>query len=282
MITAHSFAVDRDKPGVDWRASLAVVLVHVLFFSWLLRSPLSEPIRSTLTPLVMMELWTGATADDPPAPPLDKPLTTKAAPGHVRKAALAVAARSPHPRERPVVAEGNTAAASAIAQGTPAESTVPPASVVEGSTNSAGPAQGGRRLSGGRFHPPRVLARTKLSYPPDAYEAGSQGTVAVMVTVAIDGAVVETHVHESSGSASLDRAAADAVAHWTFKSAEREGNPTEAQAIVNIDWHIGPNTHLTFDAVALPSEGSKTAQSRGCLIANSAHPELCTAPHPAR
>ncbi|MEO7326427.1 MAG: TonB family protein [Dokdonella sp.] len=282
MVTAHSFAVDRDKPGVDWRASLAVVLVHVLFFIWLLRSPLSEPIRSTLTPLVIMELWTGATADDPPAPPLDKPLTAKAAPSHARNAAPAMAARSPLPHDRPVVAEGNTAASSAVLPGAPVESTAPPASVVDGSTSSAGPTQGGRLGSGGRFHAPRVIARTRLSYPADAYLAEKQGTVAVMVTVGVDGDVIETHVHESSGSASLDRAAVDAVAHWTFKAAEREGHPTEAQAIVNIDWRIGASTHLTFDATALPSQGSKAVQSRGCIISNAAHPELCTAPNPVR
>ncbi|MEO5560781.1 MAG: energy transducer TonB [Dokdonella sp.] len=280
MVTGHSFAVDRDRPGMDWRASLAVVLVHVLFLSWLLRSPLSEPIRATLAPLVMVELWTGGAADDPPAPVIDKALTTKAAPSRVRKAALAPAAGSPHPHEQIVVAEGNTAA-NATAAGVSLQDTALPSASVEGNGSGIAAAQGSRAGTGSRFHPPRVLARTKLSYPADAYRADKQGGVAVMVTVGVNGRVIETHVHESSGSASLDRAAVDAVAHWTFKSAEREGHPTEAQAIVNIDWHIGAATHLTFGAVALPLVGSKTVQSRGCLIANAAHPELCTAPNSA-
>ena len=277
MVTVHSFAVDRDKPGMDWRASLAVVIVHVLLFSWLLRSPLGEPIRATLAPLVMVELWTGGTSDNPPAPVVDKALTAKAAPTRLRKAAPAPAAGSARSHEQVVVAEGNTAVHASFS-GANLQSSTPPAAAVDGDGSSTEPAHGNKAGTGGRFHPPRVLARTRLSYPADAYRAAEQGTVAVMVTVAVDGSVVETHVHESSGSASLDRAAAIAVSNWTFKSAEREGRATEAQAIVNIDWHIGPSTVIARDAPTFLEPSKNVANPRvvqGCLMNNSAHPELC-------
>src|SRR5690348_5633806 len=158
MVTVHYADFDRNRARPDWRAGLIVALVHVLMFAWLLRSPLGEPIRASLAPMVLVELWNGPMAEKAPAvKPAAKPAALKTAPNRAAKATAAVATSNARPREPQVmVAEGSQAASPSIAApGVPAS---PP--MIEGNTGigtSAG--QGSRSLA--HFHPPRVLQRTR-------------------------------------------------------------------------------------------------------------------------
>jgi len=78
----------------------------------------------------------------------------------------------------------------------------------------------------------------------EAAAAGASDAAAVaaglqqMVTVAADASVKEAHVYQSSGTPSLDQAAVDAIKRYLFKAAMRDDKPTEAQAIVTIEWSI--------------------------------------------
>jgi periplasmic protein TonB len=69
-------------------------------------------------------------------------------------------------------------------------------------------------------------------YPPDAYQRGQQGRVVLEIRVTPDGTVVSLRIVESSGVASLDQAALEAVRAWRFEPARRRGQPVEA--VVNV------------------------------------------------
>lgn len=61
-------------------------------------------------------------------------------------------------------------------------------------------------------------------YPLDAAQLGIQGTVTLMIHVSETGVARGADVVSSSGSASLDQAAIDAVRKWRFHPAIREGS----------------------------------------------------------
>jgi protein TonB len=275
MVTVHYAEFDRNRARLDWRAGLIVALVHVLMFAWLLRSPLGEPIRASLAPMVLVELWNGPLAERVPAvKPAAKPAAVKAAPNRAPKATAAAATSGSRLREpQVVVAEGNQAlGAGAATPGVPASP-----STIEGNAD-IGTSHGNGTRSLAHFHPPRVLQRTRPIYPLDAFEAGRQGSVDVMVTVAADGTPIEAHVYQSSGTPSLDAASVATIRTWKFKAAEKEGRPTEAQAIITLDWSIGPSTVVARDAPTFLEPSRNAANPRrvqGCLINNAGHPELC-------
>jgi TonB family protein len=225
--------------------------------------------------MVLVELWNGPLAEKVPVvKPAAKPDAVKAAPNHAPKATATVATSASRSREpQLVVAEGNQVlSASTAAPGVPASP-----STIEGNAG-IGTSHGGRTQSLAHFHPPRVLQRTRPAYPLDAFEAGKQGTVDVMVTIAEDGTPIDAHVYQSSGTPSLDGASVATIKTWKFKAAEKEGRPTEAQAIITLDWSIGPSTVVARDAPTFLEPSKNAANPRrllGCLINNSGHPELC-------
>ena len=60
----------------------------------------------------------------------------------------------------------------------------------------------------------------------------------VRVTIDIDGNVVETEALTSSGLEWLDEAVVEAVREWTFRPAERDGEPTAASLEVVVDFDL--------------------------------------------
>jgi periplasmic protein TonB len=62
-------------------------------------------------------------------------------------------------------------------------------------------------------------------YPPDAVRRAEQGAVILLIHVSPEGLASSVDVMESSGHASLDRAARDAVAAWHFLPAVKDGRP---------------------------------------------------------
>jgi len=232
-----------DRQRTDWRAVIITVSAHVILVLALLATPVGEPLRRGAE-MILVHLDGEAIQVPTTAKRMAEPGTatspTARHGGAPVKAAPARASRS-----EPVVArEGhealgasNSALASAAAAG------------IGGAAGAGGThATGAGTWTGARFRPPRVVERVLPAYPHDAFEAGLQGSVNVLVTVAADGRVTDTRVENSSGVASLDAAAAAGVRAWTFKPAEKLGKPVEAQAIVAIDWKyrpgitIGPQT----------------------------------------
>lgn len=75
--------------------------------------------------------------------------------------------------------------------------------------------------------PPHVRAQTAPEWPANV-AADHDVDVIVVVTVAADGAVLDAHVDDSAG-ADYDRAAIEAVKHWQFDPATRNGQPIPAR-----------------------------------------------------
>jgi protein TonB len=75
-------------------------------------------------------------------------------------------------------------------------------------------------------------------YPALARSRGQQGRVLLRVAVSAAGAPSSVAVVSSSGHPLLDRAALDAVRHWRFVPAERDGHPVAAVADVPIVFRL--------------------------------------------
>ena len=74
--------------------------------------------------------------------------------------------------------------------------------------------------------PPEPSSKVPPAYPKEARSAGIQGAVRLRVLVCEHGRVVEAWaVHSIPG---LDQAAAEALMQWTFKPAQRGGQPVAA------------------------------------------------------
>jgi len=73
---------------------------------------------------------------------------------------------------------------------------------------------------------PEAIVRVPPTYPPDAREAGIQGTVEVQALVLRDGTVADVRIVKSIPP--LDSAAAAAVRQWRFKPAMASGQPVAA------------------------------------------------------
>jgi periplasmic protein TonB len=103
-----------------------------------------------------------------------------------------------------------------------------------------------------RITPPRVIATAGMDYPGSGFHLtvrrqdlgstlvveGTEGTVSLRALVAADGTVSSVDVAASSGSAVLDRAAAEAVRSWQFAPATRDGAAIEAYVVLRIRYVV--------------------------------------------
>jgi protein TonB len=103
-----------------------------------------------------------------------------------------------------------------------------------------------------RITPPRVIATAGMDYPGSGFRLrvrrqdlgstlvveGTEGTVSLRALVAADGTVSSVDVAASSGSAVLDRAAAEAVRTWQFAPATRDGAAIEAYVVLRIRYVV--------------------------------------------
>lgn len=72
------------------------------------------------------------------------------------------------------------------------------------------------------------------TYPMAARRAGREGRTVLLVVVATNGECKDVQVAETSGTPSLDAAAAAAVRRWRFSPAVRAGRAVEATVSVPI------------------------------------------------
>ncbi|HVW27855.1 MAG TPA: TonB family protein [Polyangiaceae bacterium] len=76
--------------------------------------------------------------------------------------------------------------------------------------------------------PPAVVTRVDAAYPPEALAARQEGTVTLLVTIGVDGTVMDATVAESGGDR-FDGAALAAVKQWKFTPARRADTPIESR-----------------------------------------------------
>lgn len=232
-----------DRQRTDWRAVIITVSAHVVLVLALLATPIAEPLRRSAE-MILVHL-DGEPVQAPTAKRTATDAGTAASPTARHGGAPTKTAPARDTRSEPVLANEGREALGASNDARVAAAAAGLGGVVGASGTRASGAGG---WTGAKFRPPKVIERVLPAYPRDAYQAGLQGSVNVLVTVAADGRVTDTRVETSSGVASLDAAAAAGVRAWTFKPAEKLGKPVDAQAIVAIDWKyrpgltIGPQT----------------------------------------
>lgn len=76
------------------------------------------------------------------------------------------------------------------------------------------------------------------TYPARCLRLGIEGRVQLRVLVGENGRVQEATIGQSSGDASLDEAALEAVHRWRFEAARRDGMPVRAWVIVPIEFKL--------------------------------------------
>ncbi|MBA8887143.1 protein TonB [Dokdonella fugitiva] len=273
----------RHRPAAsrtDWRAVIITVAAHVALLLGLLASPYGAPLRREVAQMILVDLTSSDVASDQQqavkeahaAVRAHVPTTASAAPRREAVAAPTRAARVVDEGRETIVASG--AASTSEASATGAATAAPLAGSAVGSD---GRGEGSAR--GARFRPPRVLKRVLPAYPDEAYAQGRQGSVDVIVTVATDGSPIDASIYTSSGTPSLDRAAVAAVRSWTYAAATKNGETTQAQAIVTIDWSIAREMRLrgaprVAQAPSAEQRGKATGV-RNCLIRDAQHADLC-------
>ncbi len=104
---------------------------------------------------------------------------------------------------------------------------------------AAAAARGGGAPPGLRFAAPDPDAIDAVAdpanrapaYPPEAWARGEQGVVVLRLIIDAQGVVVRLEKRATSGYASLDAAAEQALARWHFRPARRGGRPVASDRI---------------------------------------------------
>ena len=89
-----------------------------------------------------------------------------------------------------------------------------------------------------RLKATRPTARIDPRFPRDMLKKKRGGRVLVTVTVDERGIVTEARVKESSGHASLDKAALDAAKRWKFKPGIKDGRKAVMTAVIPFNFKV--------------------------------------------
>jgi TonB family protein len=81
-----------------------------------------------------------------------------------------------------------------------------------------------------------LLHRVDPTYPDEAVKKKTEGLVVVGATIGTDGAVKQ--VHPLSGPDLLAQAAVNAVKWWRFEPYQVNGQPTEVQTTIEVDFRL--------------------------------------------
>lgn len=158
------------------------------------------------------------TPDTSPAPPPTQPPPPAPATTELPKEAAGDAAPPPAPPAPPVPE---------APPGPPTPPTPPaPAQHMAVNLGNADEDRDPLLVTGPDVVPPRPDARVHNkppAYPPDAARRGARGSVGLRVRVTESGVPAWVEVVESSGDASLDRSAQEAVSLWQFQPARNGG-----------------------------------------------------------
>ncbi len=84
----------------------------------------------------------------------------------------------------------------------------------------------------------KLLDMKPPDYPPRCLRMGIEGRVRVRALVGENGRPEELTIDSSSGDASLDQAALEAVRHWRFEAAMRRGLPVRAWVIARVEFKL--------------------------------------------
>ena len=125
------------------------------------------------------------------------------------------------------------------AKAAPVEPRVTFATLTGDATSPAAPfkQQGPARISGGVMAG-QVVSKVAPVYPPDAKAAGVQGAVVLRAVISTAGEVENLQV--ISGPKELLGSAIDAVRQWTYKPYLLNGEPTEVETTITVNYQLAP------------------------------------------
>ena len=81
-----------------------------------------------------------------------------------------------------------------------------------------------------------LLVKVNPGYPPLAKQAGVEGTVGLLATIAPDGAVKQ--LEAQSGHPLLIPAAMEAVKQWVYKPTLLNGQPVEVSTRIDVNFTL--------------------------------------------
>lgn len=116
-----------------------------------------------------------------------------------------------------------------------------------GRGSAAGEASRGQRHAGASSQEgyseamPRYRENRPPVYPGLARQRGYEGDVLIAAEVRSDGSIGAARIKRSSGYASLDQSALEAVRAWRFEPARRMGSPVDAWVEIPIRFKLSPN-----------------------------------------
>lgn len=88
------------------------------------------------------------------------------------------------------------------------------------------------------FEEPRVLDAEPLKYPEVALHQRAEGQVVIIAAIAADGSVSGVQVVDSSGTASLDRAAVSLVKSQRYSPAQLDDQPIAVHARIPVTFAL--------------------------------------------
>jgi protein TonB len=89
---------------------------------------------------------------------------------------------------------------------------------------------------GGAVQAQNIISKVAPVYPPEAKQAGTQGTVQLSVVVGTDGKVES--LNALSGPDVLVQAAVEAVKQWVYKPTLLNGQPVEVLTTVDVNFTL--------------------------------------------
>ena len=84
----------------------------------------------------------------------------------------------------------------------------------------------------------QILTHINPIYPPEAKAAGISGTVVLKATIGKDGTV--QYLSALSGPHELQQSALDAVRQWIYKPYLLNGEPTDVQTTITVNYNLAP------------------------------------------
>jgi TonB family protein len=116
--------------------------------------------------------------------------------------------------------------------------TIPVTSLPPATISSLGTGEGGGVFQvGGSVSPPRVVHKTEPDFPEETRKAGHQGTVVIRAVIGQDGSVHDPRVVRSLGWG-LDEKALEAVRHWTFTPATKDGRKVAVYVDIEVNFRL--------------------------------------------
>lgn len=96
----------------------------------------------------------------------------------------------------------------------------------------------GKPAAGPRISPPHPISSPPPRYPHGAKSRGDSGSASILVRVRRDGSAASAEIYRSSGSGSLDQAAAAAVRRWKFSATPALPEGETIAVIVRVNFSL--------------------------------------------